>query len=325
MRVPPSMDHNAAFRPTDVGPGTAFSASHDGAPQLRKLQVSHGHADRGLRARRHRSRTRVFGAGAKSPRRLQRLARRACVVALAGLSAAVIGHISGDGGGPVELPPLEPREHRAIQHEIGREDASAWVGVAYSQTALPPVLAMSDDIRLHVPTAHPAAIGFHEASAAYSRALTPVGRLVSNRNASRAVTTVDEARPNYLVLSSRGRPYASTSSVDVAMYVDDPVLSPVDGVVADVRDYLLYGRYRDTRIEIVPDGTTDAIMVMLHVDRATVQAGDTVSAGSTPIAETARLLPFGSHIDRDVPGGARLPHVHIEVRDADSPRPDPLS
>ncbi|MEX2486258.1 MAG: M23 family metallopeptidase [Nitriliruptoraceae bacterium] len=252
---------------------------------------------------------------------LRRLIDRASVIMLAGVSALVVGHVFGEPPGPVDLPPIEePGRAMDATAAPSRQD---WVDVAYERVELTPLFAMSGDVRLHVPSQHPLAVGFHEASADYSRPLTPVGRMLANRNPTRPIRTVDGERPGYLVLSSRGRPFASTSSVDVAMEVGDSVVSPVDGVVADVRDYLLYGRHRDTRIEIRPDDSSTAILVMLHVEGAEVNAGDRVVAGKTPVASSARLLPFASHIDRDVPG-ARRPHVHIEVRDPDSPRPDPL-
>jgi multidrug resistance efflux pump len=48
-----------------------------------------------------------------------------------------------------------------------------------------------------------------------------------------------------------------------------------------------------------------------HVAGVSVREGDTVVAGETVIAETARRVPVRNQIDRIL--GRRLPHVHLEV------------
>lgn len=218
-------------------------------------------------------------------------------------------------GAAHEAPAGEPASERsAVAGETVDEVAPAG----------PVAFALSGSVQLVLPTARPLVVGFHESSSRYARALDPTGRVVANRNPTRFEPPRSDADgPSYLVLSSRGRMYPPTSSVDIAMERDDPVLAPVDGTISDVREYLLYGRHRDQRIEIQPDAASDARVVILHVIDAQVAVGDSVRAGESIIASGARPLPFASHIDRDIPGGV-APHVHIEVVDADAPRPDVL-
>jgi hypothetical protein len=71
----------------------------------------------------------------------------------------------------------------------------------------------------------------------------------------------------------------------------------------------------------VPEGRPDLRIVAIHLDGAAVAVGDTVTGGVTPIAATARLFPFGSHIDRETEP-ERFPHVHLEFQPRDSARPD---
>ena len=115
----------------------------------------------------------------------------------------------------------------------------------------------------------------------------------------------------YLVMDSRGRPAPATSAVDVVLRRSDRVLSPVTGHVWNVRRYRLYGRYRDLRVAIVPEGRPDRLVVVIHLRDVRVRRGDQVIASQTVLGR-ARRFPFLSQVDRYVSG--RFPHVHIEVK-----------
>lgn len=179
-----------------------------------------------------------------------------------------------------------------------------------------PRFATIGELSLHLPSADTLLVGFHEASQAEAQALTPHGRLVENANTTRIDPPADvEDGADYVIMSSRGRRPAATSAVDLVMRDDDPVLSPVSGVVTDVREYALYGKYRDHRIEIQPEGRPDLRVVLIHVADVRVRHGDRVTVGETPLAGTANRFDFGSHIDRYLEP-ARWPHVHVEVKQA---------
>lgn len=184
-----------------------------------------------------------------------------------------------------------------------------------------PPLARAGELELWLPAAEPLVVAFHEASHVSAGPLDPIGVLADDRNTTRTdLPADDDAGGPYLVLSSRGRAAGPTSAVDVVLLEGTAVLSPVTGTVSDVREYLLYGRHRDVRVEIVPEARPDLRVVIIHVDGVTVDAGDRVDAGVSPLAATARLLPFASHVDRETEP-ERHPHVHLEVGPVDRPRP----
>lgn len=182
-------------------------------------------------------------------------------------------------------------------------------------------LARLGDLPILLPAPDPVVVGFHEAATVSAIGVTPVGALTEDRNTTRTQLAEDVVGGTpYLVLTSRGRSAGPTSAIDVVMREGDPVLAPVTGTVVDVRSYLLYGAHQDLRIELVPDGRPDVRLVMIHIDGPRVAIGDRVVGGVTPVAATARLFSFGSHIDRETEP-ERFPHVHIELQPVDGPRP----
>jgi hypothetical protein len=184
-----------------------------------------------------------------------------------------------------------------------------------------PALGRFGDLPLHLPSASPVVVGFHEAATVHAFDVTPAGELLEDRNTTRTDLPDDEPDgPGYLVLTSRGRSAGPTSSIDVVLADDDPVLATVSGTVADVRSYLLYGSHRDVRVEIVPDGHPDVRVVAIHLVDPAVAIGDPVVGGVSPIAGSVRSFPFSSHIDRETEP-ERFGHVHLEVQPADLRRP----
>lgn len=155
-------------------------------------------------------------------------------------------------------------------------------------------------------------IGFHESGNPAALAMSPVGRLEENLNAGRvSLPAVNGDRDGgYIVLPTRHRGGAPTTAVDLSMRENEPVTSPVTGEVTAANDYSLYGKTRDTIIEIAPDGRPELRVRMMHVEGVGVQPGDRVEAGRTPVAARSRALPFGSQIDRYA---GTHPHVHLEV------------
>lgn len=196
-------------------------------------------------------------------------------------------------------------------------EAPSAAPAAPSTDAETPAFAAFEDIDLHLPTEQPVLVGFHEASSRDAFEMRPVGHVVDNENTTKFDPPEgSEAGSDYLVLSSRGRPQAATSAVDVMMREDDPVRSPVHGTVTDVRDYHLYGSHRDYRVEVAPEDRPELRIVLIHVADVQVEIGDVVVAGQTILAGTARPFPFGSQIDRYTEPD-RWPHVHVEVKHED--------
>lgn len=155
-----------------------------------------------------------------------------------------------------------------------------------------PIMATVGDLVLRTPTRELKAMGFHQAPRGESRlTMTPRGK-------------------QGFTMSSRRRGTAKTSAVDVAMPQDTAVLSPIDGRVVEVSDYVLYGNYRDSFVRI-RQGDLD--VVVLHVRGVNVRVGQRVEGGVTEIADSPRLFPFKSQVEKFA---GRHPHVDVTVRAA---------
>ena len=90
------------------------------------------------------------------------------------------------------------------------------------------------------------------------------------------------------------------------------ILAPVTGTVTSVKKYWLYGRYRDVRLEIRPDGVSNKIrVVVLHIQDPTVVVGQHVVGGVTPVA-TVRHFRFVSAVNRYLPV-KYADHTHIQI------------
>ena len=176
--------------------------------------------------------------------------------------------------------------------------------------------AAVDGMNLLLPHAQPTAVAFHEATRVDAQEMLPLGQLLANDNPTRFDPPVDMKGPGYRVLSSRGRARPATSAVDVVVPLGDAAVAPVTGTVTAVTEYPLYGRTRDWRVEITPQGRPDLNVVLIHLLKPHVAVGDTVVAGTSSIG-VVRLLPFDSHVDYVTQ--AKQPHVHIEVTPAVDP------
>lgn len=247
---------------------------------------------------------------ARRPRRRRRLLVVGALLVLGALSLSAPSAPAGDPGTLAELSGLT----RPEPPEAGEAMVAPQVTVADMPDPPPvPPFAAVGSLVLWLPSADVVAVGYHEASMPGALPLAPVGRAQRNDNATRVTLPPDQGvGPPYHVMSSRGRVHPPTSAVDIVMRDGDPVLAPVDGVVTDVRPYLLYGRHSDTRIEIQPDHAPDLRVVLIHVDGAAVQVGYRVAVGRSVLAASANRFPFSSHVDTYV--GERWPHVHVEVK-----------
>jgi len=238
-----------------------------------------------------------------------------------GLQAEEANPLAPELGGE---PTGEVVERRGFGEVAGSVRGARVDGVAASTeepiSPVPP-MARYEQLTLLAPSDDPVLVGFHEAGTRDGLGLEPVGPLIVNDNTTRFTAPPDDPDGTpYRILHSRGRAAGPTSAVDVVMRDDDPVLSPVSGVVTDVRVYYLGGRHRDLRLELRPDDAPELRVILIHVDEVAVATDDRVEAGRTVLADTARRFPFVSQIDY-VTDPERWPHVHLEVKEEGATRP----
>ena len=103
------------------------------------------------------------------------------------------------------------------------------------------------------------------------------------------------------------------SAVDCGARSGTPVLSPVDGIVMQIRPYKLYGKYDDFEIHIKPDAWSDLDVIVLHVTGPLLVPGTRVVGGVTQIAQVRRLSKLISGLQLrtyTLDGGN---HTHVQV------------
>jgi hypothetical protein len=221
------------------------------------------------------------------------------VLSLAGAALWGVGFLAFDPARPAVTPPSPSPRATPFAAPV-------------SERGTLPVFGVGDGIRLRLPSEALVAVAFHEASYEDSVRLRPLGvcRVCRNRWKFSPPPPMDRDL-RYIVMDTRGRSQPATSAVDVVVRRNSEIVSPVDGVVRRVKRYRLYGRYRDLRVEIRPEGVRRRRVVMLHLGHVRLRRGDRVEASVTRIG-LARRLPFESQVDRYVAG--RYPHVHLEVK-----------
>lgn len=232
-------------------------------------------------------------------------------------AARQAGAPSDDGAAVVPTRPDADRTSRSATATPAAEQAASAAGQqepATGQQAPPAAgtpFAAVEGLRLVLPHPQPVAVAFHEANLAAALAMTPVGRLAANDNATKFQPPPDAAGPAYHVLSSRGRGRPATSAVDVVVPEGSPVRAAVTGRVVEAREYALPGGGRDWRVVVESRDQPHLSVVTIHLTAPQVRVGDEVVAGTTALG-TVRQLPFTSHVDYVT--GQRLPHAHLEVK-----------
>ena len=171
--------------------------------------------------------------------------------------------------------------------------------------------ARAEGVELYLPAPDPILVAYHEASYHTAAAMTPLGTLRRNANRTKFEAPERTPGPDFIVMSSRGRPTPATSAADVVLPRRTRLHSPVTGRVVKAKRYRLYGAYRDWRVEIAVAGHPGVRVVLIHLDGVRVRRGDGVSATLSVIGRP-RVLPFGSQVDDYENGGD--PHVHIEIK-----------
>lgn len=161
--------------------------------------------------------------------------------------------------------------------------------------------ARAGRVHLHHPAAVVDLVGFHQAGHATAQPL------------ARSPLAVEPT-----LLWSRGRGTDRRSAADIVVPPNHDIRSPVTGTVVEAGNYRLYCRYDDSRLLIIPDADPSVSVAVLHIAGLKVKTGQRVEAGVSPIAKSARVLPFSSQVDALSPRSP-WPHVHIEVNSPPAP------
>ncbi len=159
-------------------------------------------------------------------------------------------------------------------------------------------------------------VGFHQAERKEAYPIVPSAACFDTNETSATVRDAisNSKVPVLFVMSSRGRGSALTSAMDIALQPDSDVYSPVDGVVAQVTTYDLYGRLTDYHVEIQPDGYPDLRVAIIHIENVQVAVGQRATRQKTIIGRMRALPEISSQILKYLP--QRADHVHIQVNPA---------
>lgn len=179
-----------------------------------------------------------------------------------------------------------------------------------------PVFASAAGVTLHLPVelASLTILGYHQATNPQARPLRAV-RISRDAYQGSPVEGFGPPIPQavrVLKMYRSGRSGSPTRAVDVGAPAGSTVLSPVDGTVAELKPYKLYGITPDIEVHIRPDSNPKVEVVLIHLDGLMIRPGERLVAGSTPIAKVRRLsgrltlqLGFFSHDAGN--------HVHLQV------------
>lgn len=155
-------------------------------------------------------------------------------------------------------------------------------------------------------------IGFHQADnpRAYSMRskddyLTSESTAIIRQRISRG------ENPLSFIMKSRGRGSSRTSAADIVLKHGSLVRAPVRGVVTKIKQYYMYGRYRDFHVEIQPDGHPGIRIAIIHLSRPAVRVGQHTEIGKTIIGRVRCLNTFKSQIENYLP--RHYDHTHLQV------------
>ncbi|MGN0262341.1 MAG: hypothetical protein ACI4B9_05815 [Eggerthellaceae bacterium] len=112
---------------------------------------------------------------------------------------------------------------------------------------------------------------------------------------------------------------AMDTAADVGGEAGTTVYAPVTGQVIAVESYDLYDETPDIRIHIRPDANPDLDVVLLHQTDPTVQAGDRVEAGITPVSSVRDIAAELTDLQLAYYTQTAGNHSHVQVNDLTNP------
>ena len=133
-------------------------------------------------------------------------------------------------------------------------------------------------------------IGYHPADDPNAVTLTPMGNQANGSSFFRGIESVfPSGGLQYVIMGDASYFGSSTQSMDIGAPAGTSIYSPVDGVVAGIRNYLADGHCPDVELKIRPQSEATLLVVMTHVDQPQVDLGQQVRAGSTQLG-TVRAM-----------------------------------
>jgi len=208
----------------------------------------------------------------------------------------------------------------------------AVIRAANPQARPTPIFAShkSLDLRLPVPLDQLTEVGFHQASFDYALKLasplpdadmsTAKKERGTGRDLSKQSTGTEAVLTGEVLRMWRDRPGKPNTAVDVGAAPGTTVIAPVDGTVVLVKKYDLYNdpRYPDYQIHIQPDEIPDVDVVLIHLKKPVVKAGDRVMAGVSPIGAIRKFSDkMNLQLRSYTSGGGD--HTHVQVNDSNDP------
>lgn len=112
---------------------------------------------------------------------------------------------------------------------------------------------------------------------------------------------------------------AMDTAADVGGEAGTTVYAPVTGQVIAVESYDLYDETPDIRIHIRPDANPNLDVVLLHQTDPTVQAGDRVEAGITPVSSVRDIAAELTDLQLAYYTQTAGNHSHVQVNDLTNP------
>lgn len=215
--------------------------------------------------------------------------------------------------------------------EAGDSTAMEQVTTTAAETTPTPIMAESEGVQLHSAVAmeNLTEILIHNASYSYASPITTELTEATNADVKANHGTGREAATQpagdnwmtgeFIRCFRSGNAGPRMSAIDCGGAPGTQVYSPVSGTVVLVKDYKLYDKYDDYQVHIQPTGRSDLDVVMIHLQDVGVQAGDTVEAGTTPIAKIRDVYAYigeSMQLKKYTAEGDNGNHTHIQVNDA---------
>ncbi|MEE8603481.1 hypothetical protein [Euzebya tangerina] len=173
-----------------------------------------------------------------------------------------------------------------------------------------PAFAAIDDVALQLPVVGAGGVIFGEAPTPSALALTPVGELGRNNNPEGFVAPESFQGPEYTVRAPVTGVRPATGLATILAAPRTQLLAPVAGTVEAAITYDADGTQL-TQISIRPDGRDDLFVVLRGLASTSLQPGDRVESGVTPVG----VVGSGTLDDQEL-NPLALPAATLQVQPA---------